>query len=184
MKLIVVLLIIYFLSRIIVSYASRTVAKTDSRKMFSLILLCAELVTVMVIFSQIMINPLKWKIMENFLCFAIGINLSLIGVLLSVIGRFTLWENWNTARNFSLPKEIIKKGIYAFIRHPIYLGTWLTGIGFEMAMQSILIIPAFLFGLILICLLSFEEERMLTNFFGRKYRDYKIKTKMFIPKIF
>ncbi|NIO45114.1 MAG: DUF1295 domain-containing protein [Candidatus Aenigmarchaeota archaeon] len=85
----------------------------------------------------------------------------------------------------SNPKEIKKLitiGIYSKLRHPIYLGRIFVNLGF------LIIFPILPMTIVTICfiiiwyLMAFYEETLLLKKFGKKYKQYKKKVPMFIPK--
>ncbi len=79
--------------------------------------------------------------------------------------------------------EVIKKGVFSKVRHPIYLGAILLYLGlifFTFSLLSLgfwlLIIIPFYFWI------SKYEEKILTEHFGQDYLDYKEKVPMLFPK--
>lgn len=80
--------------------------------------------------------------------------------------------------------KLVTKGIYQYIRHPIYssllLGSWgvflkhLSWVGFGLALVTT----------ILITVTAKIEEAENIGYFGSAYRDYMKNTKMFIPYLF
>ncbi len=79
-------------------------------------------------------------------------------------------------------KNLIKTGIYSKIRHPIYLGRILLNIGFLIIFPILpMLIVAMVFVLIWYSM-AFYEEIILIKKFGKKYKKYKKKVPMFIPK--
>lgn len=171
--------IIYFLSRLVVrngrdrkifvGYSSHGQIKIAAK-----LLLATEILTIFVIWFQIFLNPIKIKYHLSDILFPFvqdfGIVVFCLGIALSVVGRFTLCEEWQTARCFSLPRRIIKKGIYSKIRHPIYFGSWLMGLGFEMFLESWLLFPVAIFGFLLVYVLAKIEEKILIVYFGEEYK--------------
>lgn len=100
-----------------------------------------------------------------------------VGASKKRIGDETNFEFENTA-------NLVKVGIYKYLRHPMYgsllflcLGAFLKNISVITILLSVLII-------ILIILTAKVEEKENINFFGSSYSDYIKETKMFIPHIF
>jgi protein-S-isoprenylcysteine O-methyltransferase Ste14 len=80
--------------------------------------------------------------------------------------------------------ELIKHGIYKYVRHPAYLGSLLLSPGIPLIFSSFYgfllmlgLIPCFLYRIKI-------EESMLLERFGNEYREYMMKTKKIIPYIF
>ena len=82
------------------------------------------------------------------------------------------------------PKNLIRTGLYKFVRHPIYTGCMLTHIGWCLIMRVpyCLLFPFPLFTLAL-WLKARQEERDLVELFGDEYVDYQGSVGMILPRI-
>lgn len=87
--------------------------------------------------------------------------------------------------HYILPEhELVSRGPYAFIRHPLYAGAFLIWAGLALAFRSpatlaitaLYVVPAYV-------LYMRAEERMLTAHFGEAYRTYRAATGMVFPRI-
>ena len=111
---------------------------------------------------------------------AIGIALIAVGVMLAHAAEKTHRESRHH------PTKITKlntTGLYARIRHPIYLGGLFLNFGIVFILRSLwMFVPAILF-----CLVMYfearQEEKYLIDKFGEEYIEYKARTGMFLPKI-
>ena len=89
----------------------------------------------------------------------------------------------------TLSAGIIKKnqslsstGIYGIIRHPLYLGSFLIGMGFAVLVNSIFIWLYFLIFFISTYIVSINsEEQYLSGEFGNTFMEYKRTVPCFIP---
>jgi protein-S-isoprenylcysteine O-methyltransferase Ste14 len=94
-------------------------------------------------------------------------------------------------RNFSVSLDVredhvlVSKGVYAIIRHPMYLAFWLW------AIAQLLLLPnwfAGLAGIIGFGVLYFgrieQEERLMLDTFGEEYRTYMNRTARIVPWIY
>jgi len=79
--------------------------------------------------------------------------------------------------------ELIRKGIFNHVRHPIYLGAILFYFGFFIITFSLFSLGFILIIIIFYYLISRYEEKVLENEFGDAYAQYKKEVSMFIPKI-
>lgn len=76
---------------------------------------------------------------------------------------------------------IIRTGLYAYTRNPIYLGMAITYVGIAIAAGSIGALVTFIFAMIVIqTYVIAREERYLTTKFGDEYLDYKNKVRRWI----
>lgn len=80
---------------------------------------------------------------------------------------------------------LITKGVYAVIRHPIYLAYFLLFSGLALVMQSLyaLILFAMVGGVVFSNHIR-VEEKMMEQRFGGAFRDYRARTKKLIPFIY
>lgn len=115
----------------------------------------------------------------------LGIILSGTGLVICLCARKVLGDNWTYASEYQIkPRhELVRNGIYAYIRHPIYFGSGLMLIGAEMVAGSFLFI--LFFGLFIIFYFRCKrEEKMLEAHFGEEFRQYKKQSKMMFPFVF
>ncbi len=115
----------------------------------------------------------------------IGIILVCIGFLIAVFARISLDSNWSNAFEYQIKKkhELITRGVYQYIRHPIYTGMILAGTGAELVAESYVFIPVFVVMSIWAYTQAKKEERILSTHFGKSYQEYINKSWMFFPSI-
>ena len=80
--------------------------------------------------------------------------------------------------------ELVTEGLYAYIRHPQYLGLYLILAGFIIQWPTIITVAMFPVLIFMYYRLSLNEEKTLEKEFGQKFLEYKSRTKMFVPFIF
>jgi len=113
-----------------------------------------------------------------------GFGLGAVGLLLLWWCHHTLGANWQPDIAIRRGHELVTKGPYAYIRHPMYLAFILQGIGLTLIAANWII--AFFMLLppsIAYLRRSKQEEIMLEEAFGDAYRDYKARTGNLFPKI-
>lgn len=79
--------------------------------------------------------------------------------------------------------EIINKGVFRIVRHPIYLGSILLYLGLIMFSLSIASFVVWIVIIIFYYLISKYEEKLLLKEFGDAYRKYMKEVPMLIPCI-
>jgi protein-S-isoprenylcysteine O-methyltransferase Ste14 len=114
----------------------------------------------------------------------ISVYLMTIGVILMVkIGKPNKNRNNKTLFQFEQTTELVDKGIYKYIRHPLYSSllfiTW--GIFLKNLTLELLIVT--LLSTIFIYLTAISDEKECVIFFGDKYTEYMKRSKRFIPYI-
>jgi protein-S-isoprenylcysteine O-methyltransferase Ste14 len=107
---------------------------------------------------------------------AVGENVGLAGLLIFVIGAVQIY--WAKIRR----KNAVMGGLYAYIRHPQYLGLAVLGLGTMLIWPRFLVLVCYVTMLFLYVLLArWEEERCLDKY-GESYRSYQSRTGMFLPR--
>lgn len=110
----------------------------------------------------------------------IGAALCLLGLAGAVWSRWTLAGNWSSNVAFKQGHELIERGPYRFVRHPIYTSLLVMALGTAFAQARV---GAFI-GLLLIFIGFWiklgQEERLLTRHFPDQYPAYKSRVKALI----
>lgn len=114
-----------------------------------------------------------------------------LGVLLTAGALFVFWRahadlglNWSPSLEIREKHELIKRGIYGVIRHPMYASQWLLVIAQPLLLQNW--IAGFLNFLVFIPFYMLRvkaEEQMMLDSFGAQYQDYMKNTGGVLPKI-
>jgi len=128
------------------------------------------------------ITPVIFPIADDtgFLWIA-GLATYLLGLLVAVIGRLHLGENWLDIETAGVKKEqaTVSNGIYAYVRHPIYTGDLLLLLGLELALGSWLFLLVFPLALVVMRQAIQEERKLIESLPG--YANYCQRTRRFIP---
>jgi protein-S-isoprenylcysteine O-methyltransferase Ste14 len=103
------------------------------------------------------------------------------GLMTAIAGRLHLGDNWANIEDYQvLPEQaLVTKGVYRYIRHPIYAGDMFLLVGLQLALNSKLVF-AMLAPLLVIAKQAVAEESILAKQFPT-YDEYKSQTKRFIP---
>lgn len=118
--------------------------------------------------------------------------IEVIGFILYFGGHvLASWGMIILGRNYQLggqkPREedvLVKKGPYAFIRHPLYTAVLCLALGLSLLVQSVFVLFLFIFLLTMILLLLPTEELQLLEVYGKKYLEYQKKVKNLIPFLY
>ena len=115
---------------------------------------------------------------------------TVIGLLLFFVGLgFAIWARVHIGRNWGSPMsrkdepELVASGPYRLVRHPIYSGILVAGLGTAMALSWTWVIAVTLAGVYFVYS-AVVEERYLTEQFPDTYPVYRRSTKMLVPFIF
>lgn len=80
-----------------------------------------------------------------------------------------------------LKRGVVTKGLYAWIRHPQYLGLGIAGLGLLLYWPRFIILVFYLTMLFVYYLLARNEEWRMERKFGESYRNYNARIAMFLP---
>jgi protein-S-isoprenylcysteine O-methyltransferase Ste14 len=103
------------------------------------------------------------------------------GLLTAIAARFQLGDNWANIETGQIleSQQVVARGIYGLIRHPIYTGDLLLLLGLELALNSWLVLGVFVLAPVVL-LKAVKEEKMLVRELAG-YEAYCARTKRFIP---
>lgn len=112
-----------------------------------------------------------------------GLLLIVAGVLFACWARYILGSNWSSEVQLKQDHELIERGPYRYVRHPIYTGILLALLGTVMLIGEWRALLGFA-----IMFMSFWrklrlEETWLGEHFGAAYADYMQRVKALIPGI-
>src|SRR5688572_12438055 len=114
-----------------------------------------------------------------------------LGVLILAAGLFVFWRahadlglNWSPSLEIREKHELITRGIYGAIRHPMYASQWLLAIAQPLLLQNW--IAGFLNLLVFIPFYFLRvkaEEQLMMERFGDQYRAYMQNVGAVFPKV-
>jgi protein-S-isoprenylcysteine O-methyltransferase Ste14 len=113
----------------------------------------------------------------------LGLFLFALGLGFAIWARLHIGRNWGTPMSQKDDPELVTSGPYGLVRHPIYSGILLAGIGTAVALSWLWLIAMVLAGIYFVYSAT-VEERYLTKQFPDNYPMYSRSTKMLVPLIF
>jgi protein-S-isoprenylcysteine O-methyltransferase Ste14 len=112
-----------------------------------------------------------------------GLVLFAAGLAFALWARTHIGRNWGTPMSRKTEPDLVTSGPYRLVRHPIYAGILIAGIGTAVALSWAWLIPVGLAGVYFIYS-AIVEERNLTEQFPDTYPAYKRSTRMIVPYLF
>lgn len=112
-----------------------------------------------------------------------GIGLLWAGVALSFWARAILGGNWSATVEVKVEHELIRRGPYARVRHPIYSGILLALLGTVLVFDRWRALLGFALIGIALTIKARGEERLLIQPFGARYAEYMKATGRFLPRL-
>ncbi len=77
--------------------------------------------------------------------------------------------------------HVITKGVFSYLRHPIYLGAILLYLGMITFTLSLASAALWIIIIVFYRFISHYEEKLLVQMFGDEYREYMKKVPMLLP---
>jgi protein-S-isoprenylcysteine O-methyltransferase Ste14 len=110
-----------------------------------------------------------------------GVALFTAGLVMALLGRIHLGSNWSDieAARVLRRQTVVSRGLYRYIRHPIYVGDLVLLIGFELSLNSWLVLASVLLAPVVLWKAVREERMLAASLPG--YDAYCARTKRFIP---
>ena len=113
---------------------------------------------------------------------ALGLVLFAVGLAFAVWARAHIGRNWGGPMSQKDAPELVTAGPYGLVRHPIYSGVLVAGVGTAVALSWEGMIAVVLAGVYFVYSAT-VEERYLTEQFPDTYPVYRRSTKMLVPFI-
>lgn len=110
-----------------------------------------------------------------------GAALTVLGILFAVWARITLGRNWSGRVTIKQDHELILRGPYTLVRHPIYTGFLLGLLGTALVFGFARCFVGVLICGIALWFKSQTEEHFMLEQFGERYALYRQKTRALVP---
>lgn len=114
---------------------------------------------------------------------AAGLVLTILGLSLAACARYYLGGNWSAAVTLKVGHELIRKGPYARIRHPIYTGLELAITGTALAVGEWRGIVVLALAVLMYSVKARKEEALLASEFGSAFEEHRRRTGRFLPHL-
>jgi protein-S-isoprenylcysteine O-methyltransferase Ste14 len=114
----------------------------------------------------------------------------LAGAAVIALGAFLMcwalvwFRSWRFRAKVESGHELATGGPFALVRHPIYMGLNLLGIGSALWVPTATVAVAALLLVVGSDLRARAEETLLSRVFGERYRAYCARTRRFVPGVY
>ena len=112
---------------------------------------------------------------------ALGAVLAWAGMAFTVWGKLTLGRWFSASFGVKPGHELVTRGPYAIVRHPMYLGLLVYGAGLGIAHDSALSLGLALIFLVPLVLHALIEEQLFARHFGEDWTAYRARVPMLVP---
>jgi protein-S-isoprenylcysteine O-methyltransferase Ste14 len=120
---------------------------------------------------------------DTYVLALLGLVLIVAGVLFACWARYILGSNWSSEVQLKQDHELIERGPYRYVRHPIYTGILLALLGTVVLLGEWRALLGFVIMFVSFWRKLRLEETWLGEHFGPVYADYISRVKALIPGI-
>lgn len=114
-----------------------------------------------------------------------GLLIIIIGMAVRLMAVKQLGRFFTVDVTIRQDHQIMKKGLYKYVRHPSYSGSLLSFVGYGISLDNYLSLTVVLLPVFISFLYRIKiEEKALTDQFGNDYEEYKKTTKRLIPFVY
>jgi protein-S-isoprenylcysteine O-methyltransferase Ste14 len=127
-------------------------------------------------------NPFILKQIISWIFLFISIYLVVAGTTtLKKEGKAEKARNENSLYQFEKTTVLVDNGIFGLIRHPLYSSLIFLTWGIVLKHITVELLMVSLASTLFLFLTAMYDEKECKLYFGEKYNEYRLKTKMFVP---
>ncbi len=115
---------------------------------------------------------------------SVGVAICALGLFVAIWSRKTLGTEWSQDVELKRGHKLVQGGPYRFMRHPIYTGHLLMGLGTAIASGLLIAFAGLASFAVGFWIKLNQEERLLQRGFPDEYPAYKARVKALIPYVF
>ncbi len=121
---------------------------------------------------------------QPFACLPLGIVAMAAGLWLFWRSHVDLGDNWSVTLEIDAKHQLVTRGVYRLVRHPMYTSFFVSGLGQALLLANWIAGPAALAAVaVLVWVRLPNEEAMMVEAFGDEYRDYMRRTGGIVPRL-
>jgi len=159
-------------------------AKTSGPTIFVQLVKAGKIAITLGLFAQLLlpeILPIRDSLLVPRVAGLVGLILFSFGLLIAMLARLELGNNWSDIETGQVKQNhiLVNQGVYRYIRHPIYTGDLAMLLGFELCLNSWLVVAVVIIAVPTVYNAIREEKLLAETVAG--YQSYRTQTKRFIP---
>ena len=114
----------------------------------------------------------------------VGLLLIVAGAVFNIAGRFTLRSAWSNQIEVCEGQDLITRGPFAVVRHPLYASLIWMFVGGSLVYANPLSLALTLAVFVpMMYVRAAKEDAVLGDSFGEGFESYRSRTGMFLPRI-
>lgn len=114
---------------------------------------------------------------------SIAVAICALGLLVSIWSRRVLGNEWSRDVELKQGHKLVERGPYAFVRHPIYTGHLLMGLGTAIGSGRLVAFAGLALFFVGFWIKLRQEERLLGKSFPEEYRAYRARVRALVPYV-
>jgi len=118
---------------------------------------------------------------HTFILLPLGAAICFLGLLTAIWSRKALANNWSSTVTLKEKHELVKRGPYRFVCHPIYTSILVMVLGTALAANRVATLPALFFYFVGFWIKLKQEEKLLLRHFPDEYPAYRARVKALVP---
>ncbi len=149
-----------------------------------------KLLLALVVASLLLLVWLPWADREGLAVFHaafvrwLGLALCIAAGSIRVLALLHLGPHFSAYVTLQPEHRLVQEGIYARIRHPLYLSLLLAGPGVALVFRSELVWPILFVAILFVADRIRKEEILLASHFGANFSLYRARTWALLPPIY
>ena len=114
---------------------------------------------------------------------SLAVAICALGLLVSIWSRRALGNEWSRDVELKQGHKLVERGPYAFVRHPIYTGHLLMGLGTAVGSGLLVAFVGLALFFVGFWIKLRQEERLLVRTFPEEYVAYQTRVQALIPYV-
>lgn len=114
----------------------------------------------------------------------IGLLFFCIGIIVRLFALRALGAYFSAYVTLQPNHRLIRHGIYASVRHPLYLSLLFLPTGIALVFANWLALPILLLAVVFVFDRVRKEERLLARHFAAEFEEYRRRTWRLVPRVF
>lgn len=121
-----------------------------------------------------------FEVLRSRLVEGLGLALACAGLCLSVTAQAQLGRNWRIGNDVIGDTVLVRHGLYARSRHPIYAGFMAIAFGLFLTTPNVLTLFCAIGTPVILSIIARLEEEFQTSRHGGVYREYLLRTRRWL----
>jgi protein-S-isoprenylcysteine O-methyltransferase Ste14 len=113
-----------------------------------------------------------------------GLVIVFAGLAFSIWARFTLGSSWSAEPSIRHDHELILRGPYRLVRHPIYTGILTAMLGSALQLGLLRSLLGFIVCVAALLIKLSVEEQLMVQQFGNRYLEYSAQVRRLVPFLY